>query len=56
MTSGGFRAKAGRKPATDPKQRLTIFIPKSITDYLNREKCREVATSAVINEYNRARQ
>lgn len=31
-THGGKRKKAGRKPAADPKQGLTIYVETSIID------------------------
>lgn len=35
ITHGGARQRAGRKPATDPKQTVTIYVEQSVIDANN---------------------
>jgi hypothetical protein len=35
ITHGGARQRAGRKPAVDPKQTVTIYVEQSIIDANN---------------------
>ena len=49
---GGKRTGAGRKPCTDKKQQMTIYVEMSKIESLGKEKIRQVCEKS-INEAHR---
>jgi hypothetical protein len=48
--NGGLRSNSGRKPSADPKQRLTIWIEKSIIDkFGGLDNCKEICIETLKN-------
>jgi len=50
---GGARKNSGRKPASDPKEQIAIYVHKSTIKRLGKEIIRTVSYNAINEELNK---
>lgn len=43
--------KLGRKPSTDPKEPVRVWIKRSIIKKLGKPLCQDIAETAIFNSY-----